>query len=81
MGRMMNRHLGLVGAAALMAGCSSAPDGTGPLPSACTRDFVPVCGQAGPDKQSFINACVARAVGYAIIAQGECSEGGKIPGR
>lgn len=57
----------------LLSDCTAALDGTGPEPGTCTRDYIPVCGQIGPDRQTFMNACVARAVGYRIIAKGECS--------
>ena len=39
---------------------------------ACTREYAPVCGASGRDRQTFANACEARNSGYDIIGRGEC---------
>ena len=39
---------------------------------ACTREYAPVCGANGRDRQTFANACEARKSGYDIIGKGEC---------
>jgi hypothetical protein len=39
---------------------------------ACTREYAPVCGANGRDRQTFANACEARNSGYDIIGRGEC---------
>jgi Kazal-type serine protease inhibitor domain len=39
---------------------------------ACTREYAPVCGANGRDRQSFANACEARRSGYDVIGRGEC---------
>src|SRR5690606_24729584 len=39
---------------------------------ACTREYAPVCGQRGRERQTFANACAARASGYDIKGRGEC---------
>lgn len=45
---------------------------------ACTREYAPVCGANGRDRQTFANACEARNSGYGIIGRGECQ--GRRPG-
>lgn len=42
---------------------------------ACTREYAPVCGQRGRDRQTFPNACEARNGGYDIVGRGECGSG------
>lgn len=39
---------------------------------ACTREYAPVCGARGRERQTFANACEARSSGYDIIGRGEC---------
>lgn len=39
---------------------------------ACTREYAPVCGASGRDRQTFANACEARKSGYDVIGRGEC---------
>ena len=39
---------------------------------ACTREYAPVCGANGRDRQTFANACEARKSGYDVIGNGEC---------
>ncbi|WP_411032910.1 Kazal-type serine protease inhibitor domain-containing protein [Shinella sp. BYT-45] len=39
---------------------------------ACTREYAPVCGARGRDRQTFANACEARRSGYDILGRGEC---------
>ena len=45
---------------------------------ACTREYAPVCGANGRDRQTFANACEARRSGYDVIGRGECQ--GRNPG-
>jgi hypothetical protein len=44
----------------------------GPAPVACTMQHAPVCGQRGDRQRTFSNACLARAEGFRVIAQGQC---------
>jgi hypothetical protein len=39
---------------------------------ACTREYAPVCGSRGRDRQTFANACEARSSGFDLIGRGEC---------
>lgn len=39
---------------------------------ACTREYAPVCGSRGRDRQTFANACEARTSGFDVIGRGEC---------
>lgn len=39
---------------------------------ACTREYAPVCGTRGRDRQTFANACEARKSGYDVAGRGEC---------
>lgn len=39
---------------------------------ACTREYAPVCGSRGRDRQTFANACEARSSGFNVIGRGEC---------
>ncbi|MFC3076283.1 Kazal-type serine protease inhibitor domain-containing protein [Shinella pollutisoli] len=39
---------------------------------ACTREYAPVCAARGRERQTFANACEARASGYDILGRGEC---------
>lgn len=41
-------------------------------PQICTREYAPVCGQRGNRQQTFSNACMARASGFAIAHRGQC---------
>jgi hypothetical protein len=63
-------------AAAALSSCTvSVEDGPQPLPPgpiACTREYNPVCGRQGDDRETFSNPCLARAAGYRIIHPGEC---------
>lgn len=46
-------------------------------PQACTREYAPVCAERGNRRQTFGNACVARAEGFSVAHQGECRGGGR----
>ena len=45
------------------------PPGRGEI---CTREYAPVCGERRGDRQTFGNACVARAEGFRVVSRGEC---------
>lgn len=64
-------------AAFVLASCTvvvEEPDRPGPV--ACTFEYAPVCARRGDDRQTFGNACLARAEGYRVTSQGECHRGG-----
>lgn len=70
---------GLAVTAFMLAGCVVVEDGPGhrpppprPGPSACTYEYAPVCGERRGDRQTFPNACTARADGYRVVHGGEC---------
>lgn len=42
-------------------------------PVGCTREYAPVCARNGAVRQTFPNACEARAAGFRGIRPGECS--------
>ena len=70
--------IAIVLAASTLAACSvevdeGRPGGYNPRPpQLCTREYAPVCGERGRDRQTFANACEARASGYDILGRGEC---------
>ena len=41
----------------------------------CTQQYDPVCAERRGDRQTFGNACMARAEGYRIVSRGECRPG------
>lgn len=47
------------------------PGAAGPV--GCTREYAPVCARNGAARQTFPNACEARAAGFSGIRPGECS--------
>lgn len=75
---------GLAGAIIILAGCVVVEEGPGYRPTppqrpgsvACTREYQPVCGERRGDRQTFPNACVARADGYRVSHAGACRGGG-----
>ncbi|MBN9044841.1 MAG: protease inhibitor [Rhizobiales bacterium] len=38
----------------------------------CTMEYLPVCGQRGPDRQTFPNRCAAENAGYRVLGRGQC---------
>lgn len=38
----------------------------------CTREYRPVCGQRGPQVQTFSNACEAQNSGFRVVSPSEC---------
>ncbi|MCO5146950.1 MAG: peptidase [Aquamicrobium sp.] len=71
--------------AVVLAGCVVVEEGPGHRPppprpggpAACTMEYVPVCGERRGDRQTFSNACMARADGYRVVHGGECRRGGR----
>lgn len=51
----------------------------GPPGGFCTREYAPVCGQRGRDRETFSNACMARSDGYRVLYRGRCER--DRPGR
>ncbi|KQY26818.1 Kazal-type serine protease inhibitor domain-containing protein [Rhizobium sp. Root482] len=73
MGALVALSLGLLSACTVVE--ESGPRPPRPRPSSpqmCTMEYDPVCGQRGGDRQTFSNACQARADGYRIVGRGEC---------
>ncbi|TYR29695.1 hypothetical protein FY036_22895 [Mesorhizobium microcysteis] len=65
--------------ATVLAACVVVEEGPGPRPprpdrppEMCTREYAPVCGERRGERQTFGNACMARADGFRIVGQGEC---------
>lgn len=79
---------GLAAAFIVLAGCTVVEERPGyrpsppprPGPVACTREYAPVCGERRGQRQTFANACMARADGYSIVSQGACRSGGNTGG-
>lgn len=72
-------------AALVLAGCVVVEEGPGHRPpppprpggpAACTYEYAPVCAERRGDRQTFPNACTARAEGYRIAHPGQCRSGG-----
>lgn len=40
----------------------------------CSRAYVPVCGERGGQKKTFLNACLAQSEGYRVADNGKCGE-------
>lgn len=38
----------------------------------CSRAYVPVCGERGGQKKTFLNACMAQSEGYRVADNGKC---------
>lgn len=38
----------------------------------CSRAYVPVCGEKGGAKKTFLNACLAQSEGYRVADNGKC---------
>lgn len=43
-----------------------------PQQRACTREFMPVCGQRGGRMQTFPNACEADRASFRVVHRGQC---------
>jgi hypothetical protein len=39
---------------------------------ACTREYMPVCGQLSDKTQTFANRCVMKNAGAVLLYEGEC---------
>lgn len=91
-GPRMVRWSALAAAAVMLSSCVVVEEGPRPgprpprpdEPRMCTRQYDPVCAERRGDRQTFGNACEARAAGYRIVRDGECRRGGggggPIPG-
>jgi hypothetical protein len=76
----------IMAVAAISANCTVSVEDSGPhyprpdrpeRPQFCTREYAPVCGVRGSQRQTFGNACEARSKGYRIIGSGECNYQGR----
>ena len=56
-----------------MCGAADQTGTCAPIPSACTKEYKPVC---GCDDETYGNACTAAAAGVSIVKTGECGGGG-----
>ncbi|MGU3575802.1 Kazal-type serine protease inhibitor domain-containing protein [Brucellaceae bacterium C25G] len=72
--------IGLISTVLILSGCVVETTGTSrppvrpqPSPVACPHIYAPVCGQHNGVRKTLANQCVARAQGYRIVSQGECS--------
>ncbi|GFE72887.1 hypothetical protein NTCA1_05360 [Novosphingobium sp. TCA1] len=70
--------LGIAGLLAL-AGCMETMPGPDrpnrprpDKPAMCTQEYAPVCGVKRGKRQTFSNACMARAKGYSVVDQRPC---------
>lgn len=88
-------RLSVLAGVMFLAGCvaEGGPDYRPPVrpgpsqPQMCPMIYAPVCGERGSSRKTFGNACQARADGYRIVGNGQCSSrpgsgwGGDRPGR
>jgi len=80
---MRSLSAGALGALILLGGCYEDEGRPGhhprpprpDRPQACTREYAPVCAVRGHREKNFSNACMARADGYRVIADGQCRRG------
>ncbi len=80
---LLNRisRLSLLAGALFLAGCvpEGGPDYRPPVrpgpsqPQMCPMIYAPVCGERGSSRKTFGNACQARADGYRIVGNGQCT--------
>jgi len=40
--------------------------------SACTREYIPVCGRLQDKTQTFPNLCMLKKAGAVFVSEGEC---------
>ena len=74
-------RLSVLAGVMFLAGCvaEGGPDYRPPVrpaptqPQMCPMNYAPVCGQRGSSRQTFGNACQARADGYRIVSNGQCN--------
>ena len=45
-------------------------------PAVCTQEYAPVCAERRGERQTFSNACMARASNHRIVHDGACRRGG-----
>lgn len=79
------RHIKMIAALALsvLAGCTveeypgPRPEPLPRPPQMCTMEYNPVCAIRGRQRETFSNACQARARGFDVIGRGECRPQGR----
>ncbi len=77
----------LAGITVFLSACVAVEEGPGPIyrppvgdgPSVCTREYAPVCGERGRDRQTFGNSCIARSEGFRVVGNGPCQRDGGSP--
>jgi hypothetical protein len=69
---------GLSVACVMEEGPRPLPPQTG-TPAACTFEYAPVCGESRGQRETYGNACMARAESARIVHDGECRRDGGGP--
>lgn len=62
-----------VASSMLLSGCmETMPRPKPEKPIACTQEYAPVCAVKGFKRQTFSNACMARAEGFRVVSNNAC---------